>query len=318
MRGRGPHRGVKALLVLAGVSAVVEAATGGVTISPPDMEACQEALSSLYYLLQRYKPVISDSRIDGGEFRSVVLLLTRILQTAALSREATVAAGIAFIAVVRSADTLVVTHEPEDAAPSLALPLEACQRVWPLRARVAETRPLRACLKRCGRNGGGCHPPTGSHSRRRIGAEARRSGARRALGCEERGGGVRRSQVGVGTAPVYQALHLANSVFPSEGSGGGSFALASGGLPAAAVSTVELSVFQAEGTTLCEEVAKFCTFGRLCVFRGMLTALSREALFTRLQPTTTPDADTWTLLMDGARAPEGLMAADLLWGSSGR
>ncbi|MCO5604496.1 hypothetical protein L7F22_058663 [Adiantum nelumboides] len=41
---------------------------------------------------------------------------------------------------------------------------------------------------------------------------------------------------------------------------------------------IESAISQIRGTTLAAEVAKFTDFGRLCVFRGLLTAISRPAL----------------------------------------
>ncbi|KAI5076112.1 hypothetical protein GOP47_0008177 [Adiantum capillus-veneris] len=41
---------------------------------------------------------------------------------------------------------------------------------------------------------------------------------------------------------------------------------------------IEAAISQIRGTTLAAEVAKFTEFGRLCVFRGLLTAISRPAL----------------------------------------
>ncbi|GJP57784.1 hypothetical protein CLOP_g17378 [Closterium sp. NIES-67] len=98
---------------------------GGGHVVPATMELCQEALSTLYYLLQRYpeeftphSPATSEGPEDDqskegkggdesdeskgvcGELLSVQRAVVRVLQTGVLSRDATVAAAVALCALL--------------------------------------------------------------------------------------------------------------------------------------------------------------------------------------------------------------------------
>lgn len=70
--------------------------------SPIVMEQCQEALSCLYYLLQRFPGKFKDvAAEDSDVLERIVSVLTRILKSVAFSRDCFVAAGVCLCAALQ-------------------------------------------------------------------------------------------------------------------------------------------------------------------------------------------------------------------------
>ncbi|XP_042498155.1 thyroid adenoma-associated protein homolog [Macadamia integrifolia] len=99
-----------ALDVAFGINAVVSETEGGYRPSPIVMEQCQEALSCLYYLLQRFPSRFTDpvgcrsSLIPEDSTISEIVMksIIRILNSPAFSRDCWVAAGVSFCAALQA------------------------------------------------------------------------------------------------------------------------------------------------------------------------------------------------------------------------
>ncbi|KAF8378434.1 hypothetical protein HHK36_029773 [Tetracentron sinense] len=98
-----------ALDVAFSLNAVVLEINGGSRPSPLVMEQCQEALSCLYYLLQRFPSKFTDSEgcqsssipEDSTNFEIIVRAIISILNSSAFSRDCLVAAGVSFCAALQ-------------------------------------------------------------------------------------------------------------------------------------------------------------------------------------------------------------------------
>lgn len=90
------------LNVVSGLDAVVSETNDWSRPSPLVMEQCQEALSCMYYLLQRFPAKFSD---EGGHLNGflgmVLITLLSILKSQAFSRDCFVAAGVSFCAALQ-------------------------------------------------------------------------------------------------------------------------------------------------------------------------------------------------------------------------
>ncbi|XP_043704566.1 thyroid adenoma-associated protein homolog [Telopea speciosissima] len=99
-----------ALDVAFGMNAVVSEIEVGSRPSPIVMEQCQEALSCLYYLLQRFPSRFTDPGCcrrtlipeDSTIFEIVMKSIIRILKSPAFSRDCWVAAGVGFCAALQA------------------------------------------------------------------------------------------------------------------------------------------------------------------------------------------------------------------------
>lgn len=94
-----------ALDVVFGLNGVVLETEGWSRPSPIVMEQCQEALSCLYYLLQRFPSKFSDSSGCVGDSSILEMILSAILsilKSLAFSRDCFVAAGVAFCAALQA------------------------------------------------------------------------------------------------------------------------------------------------------------------------------------------------------------------------
>ncbi|RZC60822.1 hypothetical protein C5167_022593 [Papaver somniferum] len=107
-----------ALDVIFGLNGVVSEVDDGCRPSPLVMEQCQDALSCLYYLLQRFPSKFMESKDYGGGlvpkdstiFEIAVKAILNILKSVAFSRDALVAAGASFCAALQ------VCMRPEELA----------------------------------------------------------------------------------------------------------------------------------------------------------------------------------------------------------
>uniref|UniRef100_F6H5R8 Uncharacterized protein n=1 Tax=Vitis vinifera TaxID=29760 RepID=F6H5R8_VITVI len=94
-----------ALDIVFGLNGVVSETNGWSRPSPIVMEQCQEALSCMYYLLQRFPSKFSDSSGCVGEssvLEMIVTAILSILKSLAFSRDCFVAAGVAFCAALQA------------------------------------------------------------------------------------------------------------------------------------------------------------------------------------------------------------------------
>ncbi|XP_010258389.1 PREDICTED: thyroid adenoma-associated protein homolog [Nelumbo nucifera] len=102
-----------------GLNAVVSGTLSGSRPSPIVMEQCQEALSCLYYLLQRFPLKFADTSSckdvliskESTVFEIVVGTILSILKSSAFSRDCLVAAGVSFCAALQAC------INPEELAP---------------------------------------------------------------------------------------------------------------------------------------------------------------------------------------------------------
>ncbi|KNA21208.1 hypothetical protein SOVF_045400 [Spinacia oleracea] len=98
-----------ALDVVAGLNNVVAETNGSARPSPLVMEQCQEALSCLYYLLQRFPSRIANSvnshtglvSNDSSLSEMIVGVIVGILKSSAFSRDCFVAGGVSFCAALQ-------------------------------------------------------------------------------------------------------------------------------------------------------------------------------------------------------------------------
>ncbi|KAJ8430362.1 hypothetical protein Cgig2_005408 [Carnegiea gigantea] len=104
-----------ALDIVIGLNSVVMETNGWARPSPLVMEQCQEALSCLYYLLQRFPSKFTDVGMENGLIPTdssllemVVTVILCILKSSAFSRDCFVAAGVSFCAALQ---VLLRPHE---------------------------------------------------------------------------------------------------------------------------------------------------------------------------------------------------------------
>ncbi|WOL00525.1 thyroid adenoma-associated protein [Canna indica] len=93
--------GLVAMDVIAGLESVVLDVEHGFRPSPVVMEQCQEAMSCLYYLLQRHPAKFAGSEEASVIFESVIGTILSILKSSAFSRDCLVAAGVSFCAAIQ-------------------------------------------------------------------------------------------------------------------------------------------------------------------------------------------------------------------------
>jgi len=74
----------------------------GLRPSPVIMELCQEAMSCLYYLLQRFPTKFVGVEGVVGTFESIVRTILNVLKSSAFSRDCLVAAGVSFCAAIQA------------------------------------------------------------------------------------------------------------------------------------------------------------------------------------------------------------------------
>nr|BCQ84886.1 thyroid adenoma associated protein [Symplocarpus renifolius] len=93
-----------ALDIAVGLAGVISDVGHGSRPSPAVMEQCQDAMSCLYYLLQRFpsKFVRSDEQEGLSTFESVVEAILSVLKSSAFSRDCLVAAGVSFCAALQA------------------------------------------------------------------------------------------------------------------------------------------------------------------------------------------------------------------------
>ncbi|KAH7652589.1 Armadillo-like helical-containing protein [Dioscorea alata] len=92
-----------ALDVATGLSSLISDINEGSRPSPAVMEQCQEAMSCLYYLLQRYPSKFMELEEDQSVFQSVVKSILSVLKSSgAFSRDCLVASGVSFCAAVQA------------------------------------------------------------------------------------------------------------------------------------------------------------------------------------------------------------------------
>ncbi|RRT72139.1 hypothetical protein B296_00004553 [Ensete ventricosum] len=91
-----------AMDAVAGLGRVVLDVQHGSRPSPVVMEQCQEAMSCLYYLLQRYPTKFVGSKEASVIFKSVIGTILSILKSSAFSRDCLVAAGVSFCAAIQA------------------------------------------------------------------------------------------------------------------------------------------------------------------------------------------------------------------------
>lgn len=82
---------------------VVAEVDGGARLSPVVMEQCQEAMSCLYYLLQRFpsKFLEEEAKGSGDIFDGVIDVIVSVLKSSSFSRDCVVAAGVSFFAALQ-------------------------------------------------------------------------------------------------------------------------------------------------------------------------------------------------------------------------
>lgn len=92
---------VMALDVVAGLDGVISDIVDGSRPSPVVMEQCQEAMSCMYYLLQRYPSKFTELDKASTVFKHVVRTILTVLKSSAFSRDCLVASGVSFCAAIQ-------------------------------------------------------------------------------------------------------------------------------------------------------------------------------------------------------------------------
>ncbi|XVF60520.1 hypothetical protein PTKIN_Ptkin08bG0054100 [Pterospermum kingtungense] len=88
--------------IVLGLKSVVMETEGSARPSPIVMEQCQEALSCLYYLFQKFPGKFKDSSTEDSNVMQMALrVLISVLKSAAFSRDCFVAAGVSFSAALQ-------------------------------------------------------------------------------------------------------------------------------------------------------------------------------------------------------------------------
>lgn len=91
-----------AMDVVVGLAGVISDIETGFRPSPVVMEQCQEAMSCLYYLLQRFPSRLLALEDGSGIFGSVIRTVLDVLKSSAFSRDCLVAAGVSFCAAIQT------------------------------------------------------------------------------------------------------------------------------------------------------------------------------------------------------------------------
>ncbi|XP_015696211.1 thyroid adenoma-associated protein homolog [Oryza brachyantha] len=92
---------IMALDVVVGLDRVITDIVDGSRPSPVVMEQCQEAMSCMYYLLQRYPSKFTELDKASTVFKSVVRTILTVLKSSAFSRDCLVASGVSFCAAIQ-------------------------------------------------------------------------------------------------------------------------------------------------------------------------------------------------------------------------
>ncbi|KAL6658954.1 hypothetical protein ACP70R_002994 [Stipagrostis hirtigluma subsp. patula] len=92
---------IMALDVVDGLDGVTRDISDGSRPSPVVMEQCQEAMSCMYYLLQRYPSKFIGLDKASNVFRSAVKTILSVLKSCAFSRDCLVASGVSFCAAIQ-------------------------------------------------------------------------------------------------------------------------------------------------------------------------------------------------------------------------
>ncbi|CAM0911141.1 unnamed protein product [Alopecurus aequalis] len=90
-----------ALDVVTGLDGVIRDIDDGSRPSPVVMEQCQEAMSCMYYLLQRYPSRFTGLNKASSVFKSAVRTILTVLRSSAFSRDCLVASGVGFCAAIQ-------------------------------------------------------------------------------------------------------------------------------------------------------------------------------------------------------------------------
>ncbi|OAY85901.1 thyroid adenoma-associated protein homolog [Ananas comosus] len=90
-----------AMDVATGLEGVLLDIQRGSRPSPVVMEQCQEAMSCLYYLLQRYPFKFLGLEEDSNVFKRVIRTILGVLKSSAFSRDCLVASGVGFCAAIQ-------------------------------------------------------------------------------------------------------------------------------------------------------------------------------------------------------------------------
>ncbi|WVZ94889.1 hypothetical protein U9M48_040721 [Paspalum notatum var. saurae] len=92
---------IMALDVVGGLDGVTRDICDGSRPSPVVMEQCQEAMSCMYYLLQRYPSKFTGLDKASNVFKSVIRTILSVLKSSAFSRDCLVASGVSFCAAIQ-------------------------------------------------------------------------------------------------------------------------------------------------------------------------------------------------------------------------
>ncbi|AQK41237.1 thyroid adenoma-associated protein homolog [Zea mays] len=92
---------IMALDVVDGLDGVTKDIGEGSRPSPVVMEQCQEAMSCMYYLLQRYPYKFIGLDKASSVFKSAVRTILSVLKSSAFSRDCLVASGVSFCAAIQ-------------------------------------------------------------------------------------------------------------------------------------------------------------------------------------------------------------------------
>ncbi|TVU42986.1 hypothetical protein EJB05_09415 [Eragrostis curvula] len=92
---------IMALDVIDGLDGVIRDIGDGSRPSPVVMEQCQEAMSCMYYLLQRYPSKFTGLDKASSVFERAVRTILSVLRSSAFSRDCLVASGVSFCAAMQ-------------------------------------------------------------------------------------------------------------------------------------------------------------------------------------------------------------------------
>lgn len=92
---------IMALDVVAGLDGVIGDIDDGSRPSPVVMEQCQEAMSCMYYLLQRYPSKFTGLDKVSSVLKSAVRTILTVLRSSAFARDCLVASGVSFCAAIQ-------------------------------------------------------------------------------------------------------------------------------------------------------------------------------------------------------------------------
>ncbi|KAH0459814.1 hypothetical protein IEQ34_010477 [Dendrobium chrysotoxum] len=88
--------------IASGLAGVILDVDRGSRPSPLVMEQCQDAMSCLYYLLQKFPHTFSVPEEDFCTFEEIIDVILSVLKSSAFSRDCLVAAGVSFCAAIQA------------------------------------------------------------------------------------------------------------------------------------------------------------------------------------------------------------------------